>query len=151
MTIPEACLLVLEAAAMGTGGEIFVFDMGKSVKILDLAKKMIQLHGLELGKDIEIKVTGLRPGEKLYEELLANDENTMATHHPKILKAKIRAGNNEISKNISDLIELFATQDNATIVQKNERFGAGVSVKQFRIRKTRQINDDRTNQPSNKI
>jgi FlaA1/EpsC-like NDP-sugar epimerase len=63
MTIPEACQLVLEAGSMGQGGEIFVFDMGKSVKILDLAKKMIQLSGLEIGKDIEIKVTGLRPGE----------------------------------------------------------------------------------------
>jgi FlaA1/EpsC-like NDP-sugar epimerase len=70
MTIPEACQLVLEAGAMGEGGEIYIFDMGKSVKILDLAKKMIKLSRLELGKDIQIKYTGLRPGEKLYEELL---------------------------------------------------------------------------------
>jgi FlaA1/EpsC-like NDP-sugar epimerase len=90
MTIPEACQLVLEAGTMGDGGEIFVFDMGESVKIIDLAKKMIQLSGLELNKDIEIKVTGLRPGEKLYEELLAEEENTIPTHHPQILKAKIR-------------------------------------------------------------
>jgi len=74
MTIPEACRLVLEAGSMGKGGEIFVFDMGKSVKIVDLAKKMIRLSGLELDKDITIEFTGLRPGEKLYEELLAAEE-----------------------------------------------------------------------------
>ncbi|MFY0592593.1 polysaccharide biosynthesis protein [Roseivirga sp.] len=90
MTIPEACSLVLEAASMGEGGEIFVFDMGKSVKIVDLAKRMIQLSGLVEGKDIEISFTGLRPGEKLYEELLGNDENNMATHHPKIMIANTR-------------------------------------------------------------
>jgi FlaA1/EpsC-like NDP-sugar epimerase len=89
MTIPEACQLVLEACSMGNGGEIFVFDMGESVKIIDLAKKMIKLSGLIEGKDIEIKVTGLRPGEKLYEELLAKDENSIPTHHPKILIAKV--------------------------------------------------------------
>ncbi|GCD76890.1 capsular polysaccharide biosynthesis protein [Thermaurantimonas aggregans] len=88
MTIPEACNLVLEAGAMGNGGEIFVFDMGESVKIVDLAKKMIKLSGLTLGKDIEIVFTGLRPGEKLYEELLADKENNLPTHHPKIMKAK---------------------------------------------------------------
>jgi FlaA1/EpsC-like NDP-sugar epimerase len=88
MTIPEACNLVLEAGAMGNGGEIFVFDMGESVKIVDLAKKMIKLSGLTLGKDIEIVFTGLRPGEKLYEELLADKEKNLPTHHPKILKAK---------------------------------------------------------------
>lgn len=90
MTIPEACNLVLEAGAMGEGGEIFVFDMGESVKIYDLAKKMIALSGLRLGKDIEIKESGLRPGEKLYEELLANSENTLPTHHSKILKARVQ-------------------------------------------------------------
>lgn len=90
MTIPEACSLVLEAAAMGSGGEIFVFDMGKSVKIIDLAKRMIQLSGLIEGRDIEIAFTGLRPGEKLFEELLGNDENNMSTHHPKIMIAKTR-------------------------------------------------------------
>lgn len=118
MTIPEACLLVLEAAAMGSGGEIFVFDMGKSVKIIDLAKKMIKLRGLELGRDIEIRVTGLRPGEKLYEELLANEENTLATHHPKILKAKFRVFEGDIRTEINELIELFETQDNPKIVAK---------------------------------
>lgn len=90
MTIPEACSLVLEAAAMGSGGEIFVFDMGKSVKIVDLARRMIQLSGLIEGTDIEITFTGLRPGEKLFEELLGDDENNMSTHHPKIMIAKTR-------------------------------------------------------------
>lgn len=89
MTIPEACELVLEAATMGNGGEVFVFDMGDSVKIIDLAKKMITLSGLRVDRDIEIKYTGLRPGEKLYEELLNNNENTLPTHHPKILIAKV--------------------------------------------------------------
>jgi FlaA1/EpsC-like NDP-sugar epimerase len=89
MTIPEACELVLEAATMGQGGEVFVFDMGESVKIIDLAKKMITLSGLRVEKDIEIRYTGLRPGEKLYEELLNNDENTLPTHHPKILIAEV--------------------------------------------------------------
>ncbi len=88
MTIPEACQLVLEAGAMGKGGEIYIFDMGKSIKIVDLAKKMIRLSGLELNKDIEIVFTGLREGEKLYEELLANEENTLPTHHDKIMIAK---------------------------------------------------------------
>jgi FlaA1/EpsC-like NDP-sugar epimerase len=90
MTIPEACGLVLEAGTMGDGGEIFVFDMGKSVKIVDLAKRMIQLSGLVEGKDIDIVFTGLRPGEKLYEELLDNEESNMATHHPKIMIAQTR-------------------------------------------------------------
>lgn len=90
MTIPEACSLVLEAATMGRGGEIFVFDMGKSVKIVDLAKRMIQLSGLTEGADIQIVFSGLRPGEKLYEELLGGNEDNLATHHPKILIAKTR-------------------------------------------------------------
>jgi FlaA1/EpsC-like NDP-sugar epimerase len=90
MTIPEACSLVLEAGVMGKGGEIFVFDMGKSVKIVDLAKRMIQLSGLKEGIDISIIFSGLRPGEKLYEELLEDGENTLSTHHPKIMIAKVR-------------------------------------------------------------
>jgi FlaA1/EpsC-like NDP-sugar epimerase len=118
MTIPEACQLVLEAGSMGEGGEIFVFDMGESVKIIDLAKKMIQLSGLQLGKDIEIRVTGLRPGEKLYEELLAKEENTIATHHPKILKAKVRDEDATQIESINGLIALFETQKNDDIVAK---------------------------------
>jgi FlaA1/EpsC-like NDP-sugar epimerase len=118
MTIPEACQLVLEAGVMGDGGEIFVFDMGESVKIIDLAKKMVKLSGLELGKDIEIKVTGLRPGEKLYEELLAKEENTLPTHHPQILKAKVRESEDDRIQNVLELIQLFGTQDNMAIVAK---------------------------------
>lgn len=90
MTISEACSLVLEAATMGEGNDIFVFDMGDPVKIDDLAKKMISLAGLELGRDIEIKYVGLRPGEKLYEELLKDEENTLPTVHKKIFRAKVR-------------------------------------------------------------
>lgn len=90
MTIPEASQLVLEAGVMGQGGEIFIFDMGESVKIFDLAKNMIKLSGLKYPEDIDIKVTGLRPGEKLYEELLANEENTMPTYHKKIMISKSR-------------------------------------------------------------
>ncbi|QTD37313.1 polysaccharide biosynthesis protein [Polaribacter batillariae] len=88
MTIPEACRLVLEAGTMGVGGEIYIFDMGKSVKIFDMAKRMISLSGLNYPEDIDIKITGLRPGEKLYEELLANGENTKKTYHEKIMIAK---------------------------------------------------------------
>jgi FlaA1/EpsC-like NDP-sugar epimerase len=118
MTIPEACQLVLEAGTLGDGGEIFVFDMGEPIKIIDLAKKMIQLSGLELGKDIEIKITGLRPGEKLYEELLAKEENTLTTHHPKILKAKIREEDEQQIEAINQLIALFEAQDNEALVTK---------------------------------
>lgn len=118
MTIPEACQLVLEAGTMGEGGEIFVFDMGESVKIIDLAKKMIKLSGLELGKDIQIKITGLRPGEKLYEELLAKEENTLPTHHPQILKAKFREEDSIQIERIKTLIESFKSQDNEMIVKK---------------------------------
>ena len=88
MTIPEACSLVLEAGTMGQGGEIYIFDMGKSVRIYDIAKKMIYLSGLKYPEDIDIKITGLRPGEKLYEELLADGENTIKTYHEKIMIAK---------------------------------------------------------------
>lgn len=90
MTIPEACQLVLEAGFMGNGGEIYLFDMGKPVKIYDLAEKMIQLSGFIPHKDIAIEVTGLRPGEKLYEELLASAEDTLPTHHKKIMIGKVR-------------------------------------------------------------
>ncbi len=90
MTIPEACRLVMEAATMGNGNEIFVFEMGEAVKIADLAKRMIELAGYEPGKDIKIEYTGLRPGEKLYEEVLSNKENTIPTPHQKIKIAKVR-------------------------------------------------------------
>ena len=119
MTIPEACQLVLEAGAMGKGGEIFIFDMGKSVKITDLAKKMVQLSGLELGKDIQLVFTGLRPGEKLYEELLNNEENTIPTHHEKIMIAKVIEYDFEaVKEHITELIQLFDDQNNEAIVKK---------------------------------
>lgn len=105
MTIPEACQLVLEAGVMGNGGEIYVFDMGESVKIFDLAKKMIHLSGMKYPEDIDIKITGLRPGEKLYEELLTNDENTIPTYHKKIMIAKTNNLNfRKIKSKIEDLI-----------------------------------------------
>ncbi len=118
MTIPEACQLVLEAGTMGKGGEIFVFKMGESVKIIELAKKMIILSGLELGRDIDIKITGLRPGEKLFEELLANEENTLQTHHSKILIAKNRDTTNDQQLKIEDLIKLIPLQNNQDLVKK---------------------------------
>lgn len=117
MTIAEACSLVLEAGCMGIGGEIFVFDMGKQVKIVDLARKMIQLSGLVENRDIKIVYTGLRPGEKLYEELLASAENTSTTHHPQILIGKVKEYNfEEINQKIDGLIKLFNTQNNVDIV-----------------------------------
>jgi FlaA1/EpsC-like NDP-sugar epimerase len=119
MTIPEACQLVLEAGSMGKGGEIFIFDMGKSVKIIDLAKKIIRLSGLELEKDIQIVYTGLRPGEKLYEELLNDKENTTPTHHPQIMIAKVAESDYEkVSKLTDELISLFNKQQNNEIVRK---------------------------------
>jgi len=100
MTIPEACSLVLEAGTMGKGGEIYIFDMGNSIKIFDLAKRMIALSGLNYPNDIEIEIIGLRPGEKLHEELLANGENSQETHHDKILIAKNNSINFLKIKNI---------------------------------------------------
>ncbi len=119
MTIPEACQLVLEAGNMGNGGEIFIFDMGKSVKIIDLAKKMIRLSGLSLGKDIQIIYTGLRPGEKIYEELLNDQENAIPTHHSKIMIGKVRHYNFENVKNdIQNLLDLYNSQNQTAIVAK---------------------------------
>ena len=118
MTIPEACQLVINAGAMGNGGEIFIFDMGQPVKIYDLAVKMIKLSGLTLGKDIQIKFTGLRPGEKLYEELLANKENTIETKNSKIMIAKVRTYNyDEVVHEIDALIAL-KDEDPFAIVKK---------------------------------
>ncbi len=119
MTIPEACQLVLEAGCMGNGGEIYIFDMGESVKIVDLAHKMIRLSGLTVGKDIEIAFTGLRPGEKLYEELLNNSENTIPTHNKQIMIAKVQTNDLEkVNVEILKLIALFHAQDNIKIVQQ---------------------------------
>lgn len=106
MTIPEACQLVIEAGTMGQGGEIFVFDMGNPIKIVDLANKMIRLSGKEPDKDIRIVFTGLRPGEKLYEEVLSNAENTVPTYHEKILIAKVREYDfNAILEKIDQLLQ----------------------------------------------
>jgi FlaA1/EpsC-like NDP-sugar epimerase len=105
MTIPEACQLVIEAGVMGQGGEIFVFDMGEPIKIADLAKKIIKLAGKEPEVDIQIVFTGLRPGEKLYEELLNHAENTMPTYHHKILIARVREYDFEsVTEQINELI-----------------------------------------------
>ena len=90
MTIPEACRLVMEAATMSTGNQIFVFDMGESVKIDDLARRMIYLAGFTPNEDIKIEYSGLRPGEKLYEEVLSDHENTLPTDHSRIRIAKVR-------------------------------------------------------------
>ena len=118
MTIPEACQLVINAGAMGQGGEIFIFDMGKPIRIYDLAVKMIKLSGLTLGKDIQIAFTGLRPGEKLYEELLANKENTIETPNPKIMIAKVRTYQyEEVVKEIDSLIAM-KNDDPFAIVRK---------------------------------
>jgi FlaA1/EpsC-like NDP-sugar epimerase len=119
MTIPEACALVLEAGTMGKGGEIFIFDMGKSVRIIDLAKRMISLSGLTLGKDIQVRFTGLRPGEKLYEELLNSKENAIPTHHPRILIAKVREYNaGEVAHQIEELIRLAGSGHEKEVVRK---------------------------------
>ena len=107
MTIPEACQLVLEAGSMGNGGEIFVFDMGQPVAIADLAKKMIRLYGMIPNIDINITYSGLRPGEKLYEELLNDAENTLATYHDKILIAKVREVEMAAIKNSFDELGLL--------------------------------------------
>ncbi|MBI1184880.1 NAD-dependent epimerase/dehydratase family protein [bacterium] len=112
MTIPEACQLILEAGTMGQGGEIYIFDMGRDVKIVDLAKKMIRLSGLEPEKDIQIKFTGLRPGEKIREELLNNKENTLPTHHEKIMVAQVRKYDfDKVKPEIEKMVSVGRTGD----------------------------------------
>ena len=122
MTIPEACRLVMEAATLSTGNQIFVFDMGKSVKIVDLAKRMIELAGLKVGEDIQIEYTGLRPGEKLYEEVLANTENTEPTSHDRIRIAKVRE---------------YSYQEALTAVEKLTAYSKAVDIAEMvRLMKT---------------
>lgn len=117
MTIPEACQLVLEAGSMGNGGEIFVFDMGKPVKIADLAKKMIRLSGFTPDVDIKLKFTGLRPGEKLYEELLNNSENSIPTYHEKILIANVRqVDHHEVCRQVDELVQLATDRHQPQII-----------------------------------
>ncbi|GAA4282072.1 polysaccharide biosynthesis protein [Gaetbulibacter aestuarii] len=121
MTIPEASQLVLEAGTMGKGGEIFIFDMGQSVKIFDLAKNMIKLSGLRYPEDIDIQITGLRPGEKLYEELLANGENTIATYHSKIMISKTRAIDYErVKPEIEELCITNRFQNNNIVIKMKQ-------------------------------
>ncbi len=117
MTIPEACQLVLEAGTMGQGGEVFVFDMGQPIKIADLAKKMIQLSGPSAIKNIKIKYTGLRPGEKLYEELLSDKEHTLPTYHPKIKIAQVHTTSFvELTTSLQQLYKELRTNDKNEIV-----------------------------------
>ena len=119
MTIPEACQLVLEAGAMGKGGEIYIFDMGKPVKIIDLAKKMIRLAGFTPDNEIKIKIIGLRPGEKLYEELLNDSSRTLPTYHEKIMIAiEEQDDHNKTLKSIDELIEIAKLYSNVEIVTK---------------------------------
>lgn len=124
MTIPEACQLVLEAGSMGNGGEVFVFDMGEPVKIADLAKKMIRLYGLIPNIDVALTYTGLRPGEKLYEELLTDGENTVKTYHEKIMIAKVREVDfNSISGCLDSLHDMLLEQfDESEVVSKMKEF-----------------------------
>jgi len=118
MTIPEACSLVLEAGTMGKGGEVYVFDMGEPVKIVDLAYKMIKLSGLIPGKDIHVEFTGLRPGEKLFEELLNKNEEVILTHHKKIMISRVNhAPVSDIVVNIDYLIELARQNKNVPVVK----------------------------------
>ncbi|MBL0325201.1 MAG: polysaccharide biosynthesis protein [Cytophagaceae bacterium] len=122
MTIPEACQLVLEAGTMGKGGEIYVFDMGVPVKILDLAERMIRLSGFEPYTQIPIEFSGLRAGEKLYEELLGDKETTLPTHHPKIMVAKLKAGDfMELDKAFTDTRTELNNMTPAEIVQYLKR------------------------------
>ena len=118
MTIPEAVQLVMEAAIMGKGAEIFVFDMGKPVKIVDLALKMIRLAGLTPDEDIKIVFSGLRPGEKLYEELLNAEEKTLPTHHEKIKIAKVIPCSHKVVRDIEELVSMSRLEDNYGIVRK---------------------------------
>lgn len=119
MLIPEACKLVIEAGTMGNGGEIYVFDMGEPVKIADLAKRMIKLSG---AKNVEIKYTGLRDGEKLYEEVLNDKEITLPTFHSKIKIAKVREyGFAEVEQAVGELIETADAGDDMAVVARMKK------------------------------
>jgi FlaA1/EpsC-like NDP-sugar epimerase len=123
MTIPEAVQLVLQAGVMGNGGEIFVFDMGEKVKIVDLAKRMIQLSGYQYGVNMDIVFSGLRPGEKLYEEVLSAEEFTLPTRHEMIMIAKVRDYDwHEVEAWVNELTELFKEQNNELLVGKLKSF-----------------------------
>jgi FlaA1/EpsC-like NDP-sugar epimerase len=133
MTIPEACSLVLEAGCMGSGGEIYIFDMGEPVKIYNLACRMISLAGLRPNKDIQIKEIGLRPGEKLYEELLNDKEKTTATLNKKIMIAKVRTYNyNDVNVNVNNIIDFAAKGDIHKMIYLMKEF-----VPEFKSNKSR--------------
>ena len=118
MTIPEACQLVLQAGTMGLGGEIFVFDMGKPIKILDMAERMVQLSGFEPYKDIDIVITGLRQGEKLYEELLNDTSTSLPTHHAKIMISKVPTQPFDIvNSKIKELIKAATSKNDNEVVK----------------------------------
>jgi FlaA1/EpsC-like NDP-sugar epimerase len=116
MTIPEACQLVMQAGAMGRGGEIFVLDMGEPVKIVDLARDLIRLSGLEPDQDIEIKFTGIRPGEKLFEEIAVDEEHVDKTKHPKIYVGRFRSqAFKDVERGLAELQWLSDGRDVAAI------------------------------------
>ena len=122
MTIPEACQLVLEAGAMGNGGEIYIFDMGEPVKIIDLAKKMIRLAGFIPDKDINIKIIGLRPGEKLFEELLNDASKTLPTHNTQIMIAQDSWDDyEEVKESIDELIEITKKCNSMEVVTQMKK------------------------------
>jgi FlaA1/EpsC-like NDP-sugar epimerase len=130
MTIPEACQLVLEAGFMGNGGQIYVFDMGEPVKILDIAKNLIRLSGLEPGKDIKIIFTGLRPGEKLYEELFAQEEPMLPTHHPKISIAQVAENNSSfLIPEIESILNSLYSLTEKEIVENMQKIVPGYKSK----------------------
>lgn len=130
MTIPEACQLVLEAGFMGNGGQIYVFDMGEPVKVLDVAMNLIRLSGLEPNKDIKIKFVGLRPGEKLFEELFSEDEPMIPTHHPKISIAKIGENDFEILYNrISKILDSLYDLSESEVIEEMKEIVPGYRTK----------------------
>ncbi len=152
MTISEACQLVLQAGTMGQGGEIFVFDMGKPVKILDLAEKMIRLSGWEPYHDIDIKITGLRPGEKLFEELLNDSSTTLPTHHPKILIAKMPALKfDDVKKKVKEIIKNATQHDDIRVVKLLKELVPEFKSENSSFEKLDMTNDtnDNSHQPEN--
>lgn len=152
MTIPEASQLVIEAGTMGNGGEIFIFDMGESVRIFDLAKKMIRLSGLRYPEDINIEITGLRPGEKLYEELLADTENTLPTYHKKIMISKFDDGDCELIKDkIDDLCIMNLLNQDHQIVGKLKEIVPEYISKNSTFESIDKENDEKLKKGKNKI
>lgn len=138
MTIPEACRLVMEAATIGRGNTSFVFDMGECVKIAELARRMIALAGFRVDQDIRIVYTGLRPGEKLYEEVLSNTENTLPTAHEKIRIAKVREYDyEEACRDVEELERLGARVRYSERRAADETHRSGVSFAELPLRDIR--------------